>query len=218
VQEQLGRIVFPDGHKASFKHPELRTRIGKDLLAAWRSWLDGRQAIGDLRINLRETRGLLVALRVPGVSVPGALSFNRLAGLTARDQRLLTTVRRWLSRLGDAAWVAAGVALLLFFAGFFLAPERSGYLVLPAFLFTVISLTVALFILLFRQQVLGLAQAALEQVSRNTPLERALVREGLGLVMERLLWLHLPGALVSGTALLLLQFRKRGPAVPGSFS
>lgn len=212
VQEQLGRVLVPDGHKASFKEADLRACFLKDFHAAWLTWLEGQGQIGSLAIGFRECRDMLASRRPPWASVPETFSFIRLVGLTVRDQALLTTARLWYRRLGDAAWIAALLALILFSGGFCLAPDRIRYLVLPAFLFTVISLTIALFILLFRQQVLGLAQAALEQVSRNTPVERALVREGLGLVMDRVLWLHLPGALVSGTALLLLQFRRRDPA------
>lgn len=208
VLEHLGRVLLPGERRAPVPVPGFLN----DLLAGWRSWLEGKGDIRDLRISVREFRAVLVPLYPPGVPVPDTLSFFRLAGLTARDQALLDTARLWYRRLGTAAWMAAGLALLLFGGGWVLAPDRIRYLVLPAFLFTVISLTIALFILLFRQQVLGLAQAALEQVSRNTPLERALVREGLGLVMDRLLWLHLPGVLVSGTALLMLQFKRCGQA------
>jgi len=159
---------------------------------------------------------LVPALRKELAALPAQISFYRLIGLKTRERELLRRFSSVYKAVSGYRMLVLLVPFLLLGAAFILAQRRFPLLTSVSFVGSVLLLTLFLFILVFRQQVTGLALAVLAQFSRNTLVERAVVRCAMHAAAVKLIFLSLGFGLFSFLTLLLTRFRTDAPPGGGA--
>ena len=186
----------------------------------YRNWLrfleEGKAEV--LRFDFRKLKSTLLVRFAADIkittfvrSLPKSCSLFRAGGVGRRERRILLRFAPVYKRVSE--WRYFALLFPLFLVSGMLIPKEGRMLRIraAAFVSSVIWITLFIFIIAFRQQVTDLGLTILAQLSRNTVIEKAVVRGALNTASAKL---FLQSVVFGGISFALLLFcsfgRKQG--------